>query len=525
MDDAALDRTAHRADPARWTATSARGMVATAHYRATAIGAAVLGDGGNAVDAAVAVSLALGVCEPAGSGLGGMGLMMLRLPGEAPVMLEGSCVSPNRATPEGVAGAPSRYAGFAAVAVPRLVALLADVHTRHGTTPLERLVEPAASMADDGFLVTPLLAELFAKHAEDLADLDAFGLEHGLPEAGARLHQPALARTLRRLGRVGFDDFYTGEVGRRILADVAARGGWFEEADFTSLAAPRRVEPLRIEHRGLEVFAPPPPAGGIALLEMLQLDGALEAPVDVASPADTVRSAAIIQRTRSDRREHRRMRTLGVDGPNLIGADYARSVAPSIRARMESGSGETTHFVVVDGAGTVVSMTQSIERSFGARVMTPDLGFLYNGFMRAFKVRAATHPHYVRPGAVARSNASPTIALRDGALHAALGATGSERAASAMFRVLRGLDPAAPFTAVEAPRLHCKPDGVVLFESRLDPAHRRALTAAAFELDPLEPYDFRAGGVQLVSFDGTALHGAADPRRDGAAAGPDGAGG
>ncbi len=512
MNDA-LDRTAHRADPSRWSASSAGGMVASAHYRATAIGAGVLRDGGNAIDAAVAVSVALGVCEPAGSGLGGMGLMMLRLPGESPVVVEGSCVSPARATPEGVAASPSRYDGFPAVAVPRLVALLADVHARHGSTPLTRLLEPAAAMAEEGFLVTPMLAELFQKHSEDLADLESFVLERG-----ARLRQPALARTLRRLGRVGFEDFYTGEIGRRILDDVAARGGWFDESDFASLPAPQRVEPLTIRVGGLDVFAPPPPGGGIALLEMLRLDDAIgEA---CTGPTDAVRSAAIIQRARRDRRDHRRMRTLGVDGPNLIGADYARSVAPSIRERIERGR-ETTHFVVVDTSGTVVSMTQSIERSFGARVTTPDLGFLYNGFMRAFKVQNKAHPHYVRPGAVARSNASPTIVLRDGVLHAALGATGSERAASALFRVLRRLDPSCPFEAVHAPRLHCKPDGVVLFESRLDPADQRALVAAGFELEPFEAYDFRAGGLQLVSFDGTAFHGVADPRRDGAAAGPE----
>jgi gamma-glutamyltranspeptidase/glutathione hydrolase len=173
----------------------------------------------------------------------------------------------------------------------------------------------------------------------------------------------------------------------------------------------------------------------------------------------------------------------------------------------------------MDSQGNAVAMTQSIERSFGSCEITPELGFLYNGFLRSFKVVNQRHPHYLRPGAPARSNAAPTLVLRQGKPWAALGSTGSERLASGIFQVLLRLGRQGPFEAVHAPRLHATPEELVLLEAdRFPAACLEALERHGFSLERLEPYSFRMGGLQLVVREDEAFRGVGEPRRDGAAA-------
>lgn len=168
-----------------------------------------------------------------------------------------------------------------------------------------------------------------------------------------------------------------------------------------------------------------------------------------------------------------------------------------------------------------MSLTQSIERCFGAALMVPELGFLYNGYLRTFKVRNRRHPHYLRPGTPARSNAAPTIVFRDGRPQVALGSTGSERTASGIFEVLLRLRRERPFDAVYGPRLHSTAERHVLWEEeRFPEASREALVEDGFTPESAGPHSFKMGGLHLVVRDGETLTGVAEPRRDGAAAGP-----
>jgi gamma-glutamyltranspeptidase/glutathione hydrolase len=176
----------------------------------------------------------------------------------------------------------------------------------------------------------------------------------------------------------------------------------------------------------------------------------------------------------------------------------------------------------MDRFGNAVALTQSIERVYGAKVATPSLGFLYNGFLKAFKVKDEKHPHYLRPGGLARSNASPTLVLRNGRPWAALGATGSERMASVISQVLLRLKDATPFEAVHAPRIHCTPEGFLQLErGRIADLVADALQQSGLTLQPLEDYSFRMGGVHLTIQEEGVFYGVAEPRRDGAAFGPD----
>jgi len=256
--------------------------------------------------------------------------------------------------------------------------------------------------------------------------------------------------------------------------------------------------------------------------------------LDLGSPGGVVRVAALIGRARADRIFYR-LRT-GADAlgeaADLLDPGYAQRAAreclePAGERRTAtppaevSGRGETTHVSVVDEEDNVVSLTQSIERSFGAAVLTSGLGFLYNGYLRAFKVRNQQHPHYLRPDAPARSNAAPTIVLRDGKPRSALGSTGSERMCSGIFEVLLRLRRDSPFDAVHGPRLHCSARRHVLWEEERFPAgSREALLDGGFTPESLGPYSFQVGGLQLVTRAGGALVGVAEPRRDGAACGP-----
>lgn len=520
-DERMLDREAHRDRPELWSATSPHGMVATAHYRATRAGVEILEAGGNAVDAAAAASFALAVVEPAGSGLGGMAMLVLHSGRSGrTVFLPGPCRAPRRATPAEV-GRSERYTGYGAVAVPTFVSVMDHALRRHGTLPPERVLEPAIALAEEGFPLTPAQSRLIADHGDGLARSTAapfFLRDDGsVPQPGTLFRQSVLAGTLRRLARAGLRDFYEGGIAEEIARDMEAHGGFIRADDLAGVGDPPETEPVRTAWRGGTVCAPGPPAGGRTLLEMLNLLSELSsAGLDVETPGGVEILAAVIRRARMDRRRFR----LGRAGdPDIAGMEYARDAAASLRE--EIGSGETSHISVMDREGNAVSLTQSIERSFGARVVTPGLGFLHNGFMKGFKIQRKDHPHFLRPGAVARSNAAPTLVIRDGRPVVAVGNTGSERMLSGILTTLVRLERQGPFEAVHAPRLHVTPEGRALVEPRFPLACIRRLEERGYAVELLEPYAFTFGGLQLVTRQGVRFHGVGEPRRDGAAAGPE----
>lgn len=533
-----LDREQKRNVAALWSASSAKGVVATAHYLATAAGVRALERGGNAVDAAVTAALALGVCEPAGSGLGGMAMMLVHLAGSRRTFaISGACRAPLGATPDAV-GSSDRYRGYRAVAVPTHLSVLRYVLKRYGSMKPAAVLEPAIELADAGFPLTALQQRNLTDYTEPLRRGNAAALfldRDGAPyPKGSVFRQPVLAKTLRRLVSAGLEDFYLGDISTAICRDMTANGGFVDREDLRAALEVQESLPLTVSFAGQEVATLGPPAGGLALLQMLRMASFLSSEErDMSSGEGVARVAAIIGRARKDRKKFR-LRTLA-DAPGdaieLLADDYARR---AMLAALDNATprddptpgtnapGETSHLSVMDAAGNVVSLTQSIERSFGAAVATPSLGFLYNGYLRAFKVENQKHPHYLRPGAPARSNAAPTIVLRDGRAHACVGSTGSERMTSGIFEVLLRLaNGSAPFDAVHAPRLHCTPERKVIWEEdRFPRGHRDALLRHGFTVEAIEPYSFKMGGLQLaVRQDGQCV-GVAEPRRDGAAGAP-----
>ncbi len=534
--DPFIDRSDRRDDPKWWSSESELGAVATAHYLATRAGSDVLRAGGNAIDAAVAASLALAVVEPAGSGLGGMGMMLVHDATKRETLaLPGSCLAPRLATPEAIRGL-HRYRGYGAVAVPTLPAVLAAALERWGTWTVSRVMEPAIELAKNGFRVTPVQNATLSSYAKALnghngADvmLDPSGR---IPDVGALWRQPALADTLAQLSEAGLRDFYEGEIAAEIVRDMRDNGGFIREDDLASVEFGQPAQPLSLWFGDSDVRTVGPPAGGLWFAEMLRLAETIEGgDIDLDSPAGLTTAAAIIQRVRQDRR--RLNLETGTNSPGsairVLSTEYLEAVTAEIetlrkdrssdaRTPGQAGTGETSHLSVMDAQGNAVALTQSIERSFGSACASPRLGFLYNGFLRAFKAKNPEHPYFLRPGAVARSNAAPTILLQGGKPTVVLGSTGSERAASSMFCVLLRLARNTPFEAVAAPRLHCTPEGVVLIEApRMEQRVLDALEAWGFTLEPLDAYAFNTGGLQLTARSGRSFIAVADPRRDGGA--------
>lgn len=522
-DSMMCDRLDRREDPVAWSAQADGGMVATAHYRATEAAVGVLAEGGNAVDAAVAASFALGVAEPAGSGLGGMAMMMIHLAAEErTLLLDGPCRAPRSATPEAVAAAPRKY-GYKAVALPTQPAVAGYALRLFGTRGLAEVLAPAIALAEEGVMVTPMMAH----HTQEYLNAIRRGgcgrfllTDQGeAPVAGSLLRQPILARTLRHLAHAGVEDFYQGEIGSLIAADMAANGGFISREDLEEIPWPRELEPVSGRFGEWTVHTLPPPGGGVTLLEMLHLFEELaNERFDPDSPEGALLFAAVIRRAREDRRRFRLGHHLGVPMRKLATPGYAREVAKSLKEQLSGG--ETSHLCVMDRWGNIVSMTQSIERSFGSKEAGAELGFLYNGYMKGFKIESKNHPHYLRPGAVARSNAAPTIALSSTGAKLAIGSTGSERMLSGIFQVMARMRSQSPFEAVAAPRLHCTPEGEVMLEAaRFSLEAYSALERAGYRRTALDPWSFAMGGLQLSLFEDGHYRGVAEPRRDGAALG------
>jgi len=506
---------------------SRHGMVSTAHYLATEAGVEALEMGGNAIDAAVAAAFALGVCEPAASGLGGQTMILLHVAGtRQTIALDGSSRAPNRATPDSYGARPPRR-GYRASTVPSTPAVLRYALETYGKLKLARVLEPAIRLAEQGYPVSMLQHALTRRELKNLKTHNAgevFLTAAGRPHpVGANFQQPVLADTLTRLAKRGVKDFYTGQIARKIHDDMVANGGLIRRDDLAQIPRPIERRPLSARFQGYRVFTFPPPGAGRTLVEMLNLFDKLpedrrdlDTPLGAATLAETIRRAFL---DRSDRPFDPNFYAQ-VSERKMLSQEYAQLVAKQIKKRIRT-SGETTHLSVMDKDGNAVALTQSIELVYGAAVMSPELGFLYNNYMNAFEYADISHPYYLRPNAVPWASVAPTLVFRRRQPWLAIGSPGSERIAPSILQVLMRLGTHTPFAAVDAPRLYCSLKGKVSLEaSRMRSDIPDALRKWGFEVDVRDPYSFYLGCVQMVMREHGEFTGVADPRRDGSAGGP-----
>jgi len=527
-------------------------MIATAHHRATEAGVEILGAGGNAIDAAVAAAFALGVCEPAASGLGGQTMMMIHhAESERTIALDGSSRAPNRATRESIPAGADKV-GYTAATVPSTPAALRYALENYGTMKLAQVLRPAIRLAEEGYAVSELQNRLTKRELASLRanTAGALFLRDGRRplSVGAVHKQPVLAVTLRQLADKGVRDFYEGEIARAIDRDMEANEGLIRLDDLAQVPRPIERDPLVCRYGQYRILTFPLPGAGRTLVEMLNVYKRLPARLrDLDSPEGATAFAYTIRRAFRDRRDRpfEPNYYAQINNKKMLSGVYAKSLAQKITDQMEargktangsgartddtregdvardSPHGETTHLSAMDQQGNVVALTQSIERVYGSCCASSELGFLYNDYMSAFEYDDISHPYYLRPNAVPWASVAPTIVFRDKEPWLAIGSPGSERITPSILQVFLRLLKEGPAAAVDAPRLHCSIAGKVSLEApRMSDEIPLMLEDHGFQIDPREPYSFYLGCVQLVVRESGRLTGVADPRRDGSAGGP-----
>ena len=507
---------------------------------------------------AVATSLAVGVAEPYGSGLGGKLMFLYH---EARTGRTYAIDAMDAAGSVNVAAylkrpATARSYGYAEVCVPGLAAGLWTAHQRWGRLPWAATIDPAIRLARTGFEVLPKSREQFQEQERKLrrgdAEIARLYLPGGqLPAVGSRLPNEDLARTMELLARDGRDGFYRGSVAAALVRAAQAGGGWLSAEDLAGYEA-RVVEPLSVTIRGYTLFAGPPPTSGATLflpiLKALEVGGLAPAPLrsggnlDLlgrhwrAALPDVLRTVGDVPASRFQ--VERLLAPDAIEGLRARAqpapAKPARKVATA-RARQddfpfaESAQAATTHFLVADREGNVVSATQSQSLHFGAGVVPPGTGVVMNNSMSNFATTDLRSPNYVAPGRRSRSTIGPTIAVRDGRVAFALGLPGSARIPTGLLQVLtdhlllgRPLEDAIGDTRFHFQSAEGDGSDQLEAEASLPDAVAEQLRALGWKVVLREPAGTgrHFGGVNAIEVrpDGT-LRGLADPRRTNAASG------
>ncbi len=474
---------------------SSTGLVVSTSSIASDVGAAVLADGGNAVDAAVATAFALAVTHPAAGNLGGGGFMVVRMPDGRVTSFDYREKAPLKATPTMYLGADGKIdrsltnSGYLAPGVPGTVRGLALAHGKFGKLPWKRLVDPAAALARDGFVLHPSLARsLNSQLAGEMGKYPSSVAAYGKPgggtwEGGDRIVLADLGRTLQAIADGGPDAFYKGRIAEALAADMAANGGLISTEDLAKYEAKERV-PVRGTFNGYEIISmPPPSSGGVAMIEMLNI---LEVMGIEKLEADSV-EAKHLQIEAMRRAYLDRARFLGdpdfsdIPVERLISKAHAREVAKTIdRTKASSSvelgkdivstslppeSMETTHFSVLDRAGMAVSQTYTLEGSYGSRVVAKGLGFLLNNEMGDFNKKPGdtntggdigTPANLIAPGKRMLSSMTPSIVARDGRLVLITGTPGGRTIINTVMGVVLNVTGFGMTgrEAVDAPRMH-----------------------------------------------------------------------
>ena len=443
------------------------GAVGANHPVATQAGLDTLRSGGNAVDAAVAISLALGVAEPMMSGLGGDGFYQVHTAktGETRCW-NATGAAPFTATPDRFAAHGMSVRGPLSVSTPGGLAGVAAMHAALGSQPWRQLFGPAIAAARDGFAATrgnchyaaeglPVLAPDARSRAVFLA-----GHDDGRLPLAQLIRQPDLARTLEEIAQDGAETFYRGRLARRMVAGMRDAGVLVDERDLAE-CQPQVQDPIAISYRGFHVSQTPPNSTGFTNLQMLKIVERF----DIAA-LDPVRRIHVLveakKRAFLDRERYGTDPRFGdVPLDRLLSDTYADECAASIDlsraaeiALTESASaGDTTYFCVVDAEGNAVSGIQSLNSMFGSGVTAGDTGVLLNNRM-AYWHLAPGHANRLAPGKRVRHTMNAPMVFRDGRLWAVEGTPGADNQVQVNLQVLTAMMDlgADPQTALEAPR-------------------------------------------------------------------------
>ncbi|KXV46896.1 gamma-glutamyltranspeptidase [Gluconobacter albidus] len=551
--------------------TSGRhGMVVSAQHLASDAGAKILAQGGNAVDAAVAVGYALAVVYPAAGNIGGGGFMTLRLKTGQTVFIDFREHAPAAATATMYQDASGKVIpglsteGWKAVAVPGTVAGLDSILQKWGRLPRAKVMAPAIALARNGFVLNQGDADLLhtsTRYFQHDPYARVFYLRpDGTPlQTGDRLVQKDLADSLELIAKEGPQAFYDGLIAKEIVRASTEGGGILQLSDFKNYHI-RHLEPIRCTYRGYTIdTAPPPSGGGVALCEILNiLSGYDMHALGLHSAPATQREIEAMRHAYSDRRD------LGdpdfVHNPveHLIDPAYAyqiRQGIPTDRAlsssTLRAGEAlpvpvtqaapdtqekhETTQFSVFDREGTAVSATYTLNGWFGAGVMGGHTGIWMNDEMDDFSSKpgapnmfgiVGSEANAIAPGKTPLSSMSPSIVSRDGKVVMVIGSPGGSRIPTITLSVILGvIDYGLDIRqAIDLPRIHeqWEPSAVELEQGALSDTAMQTLKAEGYALSPHRPWGVAEGILadrpSLKAPKTGLIYGAADPRHMGGAA-------
>lgn len=528
--------------------------VASAHALASEAGLEILRQGGNAFDAAVAVSAVLSVVEPISSGIGGGGFFLLHdAKTGKDIFIDARETAPAAATQAAYLDENGEFDrdratnGAWSAGIPGLPAGLAHLASNHGRLPLKASLAPAIRIAREGFPVYARLAKGYQSRREVMeryrGTRDVFLADGDPPEEGELLLQPDLARTLELLAEKGADGFYRGPVAKKLLAGVKADGGRWTADELAGYRV-REREPIRFEYDGWQIVtAPPPSSGGVALAQMLQM---LE-PWDLAKLTQAQRTHLTVEAMR--RAFHDRTFYLGdpdfvrVPVRTLTSADYAAGQRSTIHPRKATPSDllagertpmedeDTTHFSIIDTEGNRVAGTQTVNLLFGSGLIPRGTGVLLNNEMDDFALKPGTPNAFgvmgfdanaPQPGKRMLSSMTPTFMVSPDRV-AVLGTPGGSRIITMVLLGILGYADGLDAQAVAAlPRYHHQwmPDAIGIERDALTDEVVAELRAMGHKVNtPKEAADGRRssdswGNLQTVEWNrrDDTLHGGSDPR-------------
>ena len=523
-----------------------RAAISSAHERATEAGFEVLDAGGNAFDAAVAVSAALAVVEPASSGIGGGGFWLMRRASDGhATMVDGRETAPGAATadmyigPDGEVVRDLAINGPLSAGIPGAPAAWALISARYGRLPLARSLAPAIRLARDGFAVDLKYQQLLNWRAETMLrwpETAAIFMPGGeIPSVGDRIVQLDLAATLERLAEHGPDGFYGGETARRLVEGVRDAGGIWTLDDLAGYEAVER-DPITIEYHDYRLLtAPPPSSGGVAIAQVLNL---IE-PFDWRGLGRVDRVHLLAEAMRRAYRD----RALYLGDPDfadvpidlLLSERYAAGLRSTIRMdralpskylAADPGrvvdSTNTTHFSLIDAEGNMVSATLTVNLPYGSAFAPAGTGVLLNNEMDDFSAAAGEPNAYgligfqanaIEPGKRMLSSMSPTIVIGPDRT-AVLGTPGGSRIISmVILGILDFFEGNGPESWVSLPRFHHQylPDQISAERDALAADEVAALEARGHEVEIRARTWGNMHGV-MWDHDSGELEAAADPR-------------
>ena len=508
------------------------GIVSSATPEATKAGVSILKKGGNAVDAAVAVSFALGVTEPAMSGIGGRTMLLLSIPNREPIAIGGVSLTPSfveKNIPK------DKLTYYKQISIPSQVKIMYYTWKKYGSGKIKwkDLLAPAIELAENGFKVGVHRHHVFKRCQKKLLSSPYHNRElminGDIPAIGDIVKQPSLAKTLSRIANYGANDFYSGQIAKDIADDIKNNGGWIKYDDLKKFPEPKEYKAISTKYRGYDIYSFSAPSGGWQVLQSLNMLENIE-PKQINTPNQNREKilVKIINKVHTDRfinpitnyynKEHINYRISKYYAKKLLNKKIDVNIKDSVSVEKKD-EGETTHFSIIDKGGMAISVTSSIGAYFGSYTSTKELGFFYNSYLRTFKTFGVDKP--LSPNKLIPSSMSPCIVKKDGKNVLIIGTPGSKRIVSTIAQLIQlWIDGTISIKEIiKLPRIHSQKNTVYIENQNINLIN--SLRLEGYKIG-FPAYDLTTGylnayfgGVHAIEFKNNNWNAAADPRRDG----------